>query len=110
MSSMSVDEQKATNLQKWKEFQARQAFEQELAAKQAFFGRGGDPTGIRYTGYEGGSDMPEWYTYDVISSYAEGEGLVQQNGEFLFCDSVLNRFIDAGQQTGLLWAWIRLYS
>ena len=77
---MSEEETKSVNLQKWQEFQARQAFEQELASKQAFFGRGGDPMGVRYIGHDGG-EMPEWYTQDVIANYAEEEGVYYQQGE-----------------------------
>ncbi|XP_072039356.1 LOW QUALITY PROTEIN: uncharacterized protein [Amphiura filiformis] len=77
ISNMTEEEQKANNLQKWQYFQERQAFEQELASKQAFFGRGGDPMGVRYNVHDGG-EMPEWYTHDVIANYAEEEGLLHQ--------------------------------
>ena len=80
LSDMSEEETKSVNLQKWQEFQARQAFEQELASKQAFFGRGGDPMGVRYIGHDGG-EMPEWYTQDVIANYAEEEGVHYQQGK-----------------------------
>ncbi|XP_071786845.1 uncharacterized protein [Asterias amurensis] len=66
----TAEEEKADNLQKWKDFQERQQYGQEVAAKQSFYGHGGLPANVRYASHEGG-EMPEFYTQDVISSYAE---------------------------------------
>ena len=82
MPNMTEEEQKTANLQKWQEFKDKQAFEQELASKQAFFGRGGDPMGVRYNVHDGG-EMPEWYTQDVIATYAGEEGMVYHHGKKL---------------------------
>ena len=66
----TAEEEKADNLQKWKDFQERQQYGQDVAAKQSFYGHGGLPANVRYASHEGG-EMPEFYTQDVISSYAE---------------------------------------
>ncbi|XP_038055363.1 uncharacterized protein LOC119727530 isoform X2 [Patiria miniata] len=69
---MTADDKKAENLQKWMAFQQRQDYGQDVAAMQSFYGHGGLPSNMRYASH-GGGEMPEFYTQDMISSYAEDD-------------------------------------
>ncbi|KAL8611905.1 hypothetical protein ACOMHN_061986 [Nucella lapillus] len=64
---------RADNLQAWQNFNKNRSYGQDIVDRLNFVGRSGTPSDVRYVAH-GQAEMPELYTSDVISGYAQVMG------------------------------------
>ncbi|XP_076467778.1 uncharacterized protein LOC143298738 isoform X2 [Babylonia areolata] len=94
---------RADSLQAWQNFNKSQSYGQDIVDRLNFVGRSGTPNDVRYFAH-GQAEMPELYTSDVITGYAQvmaAQSPVRENGtrqddqkENVFAQRTLEEFYE----------------